>query len=186
MKNTSLCLVLILVTINGFSQQNINIGAGYFGHTITHPGFVGEFELEKTFSGQASIPIRTNLGFYAHPRYHTGIFIGINVGYRRYYSSGWFYEQSIGIGLLETILNTDGVYKVDENGNVSDASKYNPIELMPSISLGLGYDFSKHDNKRKLVWLRPKIFWQYPHKTTSTFNVALQVGVTRTIKSARS
>lgn len=181
MKNIGLIIIFIQITISGLSQQNINIGAGYFGHTLTHPGLVGEFELEKTYTDRASLPIRANLGFYAHPRYHTGIFLDVNIGYRRYYDSGWFYEQSMGIGILEPILNTDAVYKVDENGNISDAPKHNPIEFMPSISLGLGYNFSTHDNKRNLVWLRPKVFWQYPHKNTSTFNVALQLGVTHTI-----
>ena len=181
MKHIALYLLFVLFSINGFAQHNINIGAGYFGHTLTYPGLVAEFELEKTISEQVSLPIRADIGFYHHTRYHTGIFLDVNVGHRRYYQSGWFYEQSIGVGVLASVLNSDGVYKVDEEGQVSDASRLNPIEFMPSITLGGGYDLSKEQNRRKLIWLRPKVFWQYPHKNASTFNVALQLGFTHTI-----
>ena len=161
-----------------FAQTNLNVGGGYFGHTITHPGVVLEFEIEKRYSEKASLPLRVDLGFYSHPRNHYGLFLDFNFGFRQYFKSGLFLEESIGIGILETILNSDGVYEVDQEGTVSKASRFNEPDLMPSITFGIGYNLTKGSEKQNLIWLRPKIFWQYPHKTTSTFNPALQFGFT--------
>lgn len=163
------------------AQTNINIGAGYFGHTVTHPGVVLEFEIEKMYSEKASLPIRVDLGFYSHPRNHNGLFLDINAGFRQYFKSGFFLEESIGIGVLGSILNSDGVYKVNDEDEILEASRFNKPDLIPSITFGIGYNLSKQSNKQSLIWLRPKIFWQYPHKTTSTFNPVIQFGFTHTL-----
>jgi len=177
------CTLTVLIALSGAShaQTNMNIGGGYFGHTLTHPGIVLEFELEKMFSEKASMPLRLDAGFYSHPRNHYGLFVDLNFGFRRYFKSGLFLEESIGIGVLEAIINSDGVYSVDDNGNVSEASRFNPPDLVPSITLGIGYNLTKNSGRQNLVWFRPKIYWQYPHKTSSTFNPAIQVGFTHTI-----
>lgn len=178
-----IALSILAVATGAFAQTNFNIGGGYFGQTVTHPGIVLEAELEKTFSDRASIPIRVDLGFYVHPRNHYGLFLDLNAGFRRYFESGLFLEESIGIGILQPFLHSDGVFQVDESGIVSEASRVNPPDLMPSLTLGLGYNLTKDSGKQNLIWLRPKIYWQMPYKTTSTYNFAVQVGFTHTIKT---
>lgn len=177
-----LIMLAVIFTVSK-AQTRTNIGGGYFGHTLTHPGIVLEFELEKLFSEKASLPLRLDAGFYSHLRNHYGLFIDLSFGFRRYFKSGLFLEESIGIGVLEAIINSDGVYNVDDNGNVTEASRFNPPDLMPSITLGIGYNLTKNSGTMNLVWFRPKIYWQYPHKTSSTFNPAVQVGFTHTIKN---
>ncbi len=176
-------LILIGITSGALAQTNINMGGGYFGQTLSHTGIVLEAELEKMFSENASIPLRADLGFYVHPRNHYGLFLDLNAGFRRYYQSGIFLEESIGVGILQSFLHSDGVFKVDENGNVSEGSVANPIDFMPSLTLGIGYNLTQGAGKQNLIWLRPKIQWQVPHKTLSTFNFALQLGFTHTISS---
>ena len=176
-------MVVFLTTLGAAAQTHFNIGGGYFGQTISYPGIVIEAEREKMFSENVSIPIRLDLGFYNHPRYHAGAFIDLNVGFRQYFKSGFFLEEGIGAGVLAYFLNSDGVYKVDDSGLVSEASRANPVDFMPSITLGLGYNLTKDSGKQNLIWLRPKVSWQAPHKTLSTYNFALQVGFTHTIKS---
>ena len=183
MKKISFSIFVVFMTMLGVKAQTyFNIGGGYFGQTVTYPGLVIEAEMEKMFSENVSIPIRLDMGFYNHPRYHTGAFIDLNVGFRQYFKSGFFLEEGIGAGVLTYFLNSDAVYEVDDSGLVSEGSRTNPVDFMPSITLGLGYNLTKDSGKQNLIWLRPKVYWQVPHKTLSTYNFALQVGFTHTIK----
>ncbi len=178
-----LTLLFVGITFSAFAQRNINIGGGYFGHFATHPGFVLEFESEHMYTEKASLPIRVDLGYYSHPRNQKGVFLDANYGFRRYFKSGFFLEESIGLGLLKTSLNTDAAYEVGDDGSVKEVSKGLPADLMPSFTLGMGYKFEGLTGGNNLVWLRPKLSWQLPQKTTSVYHAAIQVGFTHTIGS---
>jgi len=172
----------IALALQTYAQQtNYNLGAGYFGNTLTYPGVVLEFESERVFSDKAALPVRVDLGFYAHSRYNNGLFLDMNFGFRRYFRSGFFLEESIGFGIIETFLNSDGAFEVDENGTVTEVSTANQPDFMPSVTVGMGYNLTKNSGNRNLIWLRPKIYWQVPHKTSSLFQPALQLGFTHTI-----
>jgi hypothetical protein len=166
-----------------FGQTHLHIGGGYYGQTLSHPGVVLQAELEKMYTENASIPLRAELGFFVHPRSHYGLFLNVNAGFRKYLNSGLFLEESIGIGILQSFLHTDGVFTVDDGGNVSDGSVVNPVDFMPSLTLGIGYNLSQGSGKQNLIWLRPQIYWQLPQKTTSTYSFALQLGFTHTLSS---
>ena len=185
MKTTIIIFACTLaLAASSYAQQTrINAGGGYFGQTLTHPGIVLEIEAERAFSEKATLPVRLDLGFYSHPRNHSGLFLDVNYGFRRYFKSGFYLEESIGFGILETFLSSDGTYEVNENGTVTEVSPANPPDFMPSITLGLGYDLTKGAENRNLIWIRPKLYWQFPHKTSSQYMVALQVGFTHTIKT---
>jgi hypothetical protein len=174
-------ILLVVLFIGWFqssnAQLNTKIGVGYFGNMITYPGLVLEYELEQQHSQWASTPFRINLGFYHHPRYQDGIFADINYGFRRYYKSNLFLEEGIGIGLLQSRLNSDGVYKVDDFGNITESSRWNTMDFMPSLTLGIGYRWTNPSGKKITIWIREKIFWQYPHKNTSVYSPVTQVGV---------
>lgn len=182
-KQYIICLTLLALFTGLQAQRNINLGGGYFGHTLTHPGVVLEAEMEFLYSEVASIPVRLDLGFFVHPRNQTALFLDLNTGMRHYFKSGLFLEESIGIGILQSFLHSDGVYKVDESGSVSEASRVNPIDFMPSVTLGIGYNLTRDSDKRNLIWIRPKVYWQLPHKLKSTYNFSLQIGYTHTLSS---
>jgi hypothetical protein len=184
MKKQYIICLIILALFSGLQAQiNYNLGVGYFGQTLTHPGVVLEAEIEYKYSEVASIPLRLDVGFFVHPRNQTGLFLDLNTGMRRYFKSGLFLEESIGIGILQSFIHSEGVFKVDESGSVTEASRANPVDFMPSLTLGIGYNLTRHSGKQNLIWLRPKVYWQLPHKMKSTYNFALQVGYTHTIKS---
>jgi hypothetical protein len=172
---------MALVAQSYAQQTRFNLGGGYFGNTVTHPGLVLEFESERIISDKASLPVRVDLGFYVHPRNHSGLFVDVSYGFRRYFKSGFFLEESIGFGILETFVNSDGTFSVDENGTATETSSANPPDFMPSITLGLGYNLTKDSGKSNLIWLRPKLSWQIPEKTSSVYHPAIQVGFTHTI-----
>jgi hypothetical protein len=181
MKKILLSIIIGLSFSSLHAQSRLNMGGGYFGQTITHPGIVFEIEYETNVSTNMSLPLRLDLGFYHHPRNHDGLFFDVNYGLRRYFKSGLFLEESIGIGVLGSAINTN-VFSVDHNGIVSEGSKLNPLQFMPSLTLGIGYNLSnKNKESLNLIWLRPKILWQYPHKTTASFSPAIQIGFTHQI-----
>lgn len=179
--------ILIIIAVAAYSsaigQSNFNVGAGYFGHTVTYPGFVIEAEWESILTDKASIPLKVDLGTYFHKRYHIGVFADVNYGFRQYFKSGFYLEESIGVGVLMSYLSNDATYEVTDAGEVKETSGFSSVDFMPSITLGLGYNVTKNREVANYIWLRPKLFWQYPHKTTSTYNIALQVGYSHTISS---
>ena len=172
-------------TLTNFAQTYTNIGGGYFGHMGTHPGIVLEYETERMFSGEASIPVRLDLGYYVHKRNHNGLFLDINYGFRQYFNSGFYVEESIGFGVLFSTLNSDGVYEVDDRGLVSEASRFNQPDFMPSVTLGIGYNLSKNSDSKNLIWIRPKLAWQFPHKLSSLYTPCIQLGFTHSIRNKK-
>lgn len=182
MKKIYITIIGIFLAMIGLdAQTNVNLGGGYFGKHGTYPGFVIETELEHMYSDRASLPLQIDMGFFVQPRHSTGIFLDLNAGFRRYFKSGIFLEERVGIGVLETFLQSDAVYKVDDSGNVSEDSRANPPVFMPSLSLGIGCNLTQGSSKQNLIWLRPKIYWELPHWGLSTWAFALQVGYTRSI-----
>lgn len=163
------------------AQTQFNLGGGYFGHTLSHPGIVLDLELEHRYAEAASLPLYASLGAYVHPRNHYGTFLEVGTGYRQYLRSGLFFEERIGVGVLQTFVHTDAVYRVDESGQVSEGSRVNQPDFMPSVSLGLGYDLSHDKEGMNLIWIRPKLYFQMPYKTGANYHLALQVGFTRTL-----
>ena len=186
MNKIYITIIGVLMGIVGLdAQTNVNIGGGYFGKHASYPGLVLEAEIEHMFSEKVSVPLRLDMGFYVQPRQSTGLFLDLNAGFRRYFKSGIFLEESVGIGVLQTFLHSDAVYSVDDSGNISEDSRANPPVLMPSITLGFGYNLTQGSGKQNLVWLRPKVYWEVPHWELSTYSFALQVGFTHTIASRK-
>ena len=184
MKIIYITIIGVFISLIGLdAQTNVNIGGGYFGKHGTYPGFVLETELEHMFSEKAALPLRIDMGLFIQPRHSTGIFLDLNAGFRRYFKSGLFVEESVGIGVLETFLQSDAVYTVDDAGNVSEDSRANPPVFMPSITLAIGYNLTNGSGKQNLIWLRPKLYREVPHWELSTYAFALQVGFTHTISS---
>jgi hypothetical protein len=182
MKTTLITIAILVLyfTATG-AQTRFNLGGGYFGQTLTHPGVVLEFEMEHSYSERASLPVRIDLGAYVHPRSHYGLFLDVNAGFRQYFKSGLFVEEGIGAGIFQSWLHSDQVYEVGDDGMINETSRINPSDFMPSLTLGLGYNLTKDSEKRNLIWLRPKVYWQVPYKTTCTYNFAVQLGFTHTL-----
>lgn len=170
--------LLIGLSTTSFAQTTTKIGVGYFGETVVYGGAVVELEIEQQVSPSTSLPLRIDIGYFSHPRNQTGVFLDVNYGFRKYFKSGFFLEESIGIGVLQTILNgEDGVFELGEDGTFIEGSKFNKPDLMPSITLGVGYQMKGGKGLPSSIWLRPKIYWQYPEKLKSVFHLAVQVGV---------
>lgn len=175
-KASLLFLLLIVLTFNGKGQR-ISLGGGFFGETVTHPGFIGDIESERRFSDKIALSLRLDLGFYHHPGNNDVFFADISHGFRRYYLNGLFLEQYVGVGTMAVYYNEE-VWHIDANGNAVQVSGFGNFYLMPSVSSGLGYVLSRHSEHPRLIWLRPKIFWQIPFNNKALPHFALQAGCT--------
>lgn len=176
MVGARLSLLFLLTYSSVYAQKNLNLGLGYFGETATHPGLVAHLEVEKSQSKKVSTLFRTDVGAYVHARNHVGAFVDVHAGLRRYRPSGIFTEQYLGLGTMLSFLNGDGVFQRDENGNIRRASSFANLDIMPSVTLGIGYNFSQDSGSANLLYLRPKVFWQLPFNNLALPHFALQVG----------
>jgi hypothetical protein len=174
-------IILSGVSLHTNAQKLLSGGIGYFGETGVYPGVVLELEYEKYRSEHFSTTSRANVGFYTHPRSHAALFMDIHQGLRRTLKNGIILESSVGLGVMFPYYNEE-VYKLNESGEFEESSRMANPDLMPSITLGLGYDFSGNRERRRMVWVRPKIFWQYPYNTLASPHISLQIGYTHTFK----
>lgn len=165
------------------AQTKLNMGIGYFGETVTYPGVIGEIEYENFHTDKFSTPLRVNIGFYNHPRSHNAIFLDFHQGFRRYFKNqNWFFEQNIGIGTMLSFYN-ENVWHVDDDGNSALVSNTGNWDFMPSVTLGFGKNITPKKETAIYVWLRPKIYWQYPFNNLANVHTALQIGFSYNLKT---
>jgi len=155
---------------------------GYFGETFTHPGFFAGYEHNLRPQKHYQLLLNLTLGGYVHPRNHTGLFSEVGLGQRFKFRSRFFLEQFIGIGYLHAFLNGGPVYSVTDNGAVSKSSNLGRSHLMPSVSLGFGWNVAHSEKLPLMFFIRPKVFWQYPFNGYALPHVALQAGITKVIR----
>lgn len=182
LKKIALCLI-IFSGISAYIQAQTHLkgGFGYFGENGIHPGVVLEFEYEKMQSEDFSLPLRADLGFYTKKDYHT-VFIEIQKGFRKYFNSGLFMEQSVGVGLIAKNYKTNYWY-IDDYASVVPHGNKPVLGFMPSVTFGIGYDISREQEGTRLLWLRPKVFWDLGFRNFYLPYSAIQLGYTHTFKT---
>ena len=165
-----------------FSQTKLNIGGGYFGEAISHPGLVLEFEFEKFHSESFSLPLRADLGYFTTSDYRV-LFLDFHKGFRKHFQSGLFVEQSIGAGVMSTFYDVESIFYFDKYSNSIRYYKGANLSFMPSVSLGIGYNLTKNSETQNIIWLRPKIYWNLGFRGLHLPYGALQVGFSHTFKT---
>ena len=180
-------ILFILIAVAGFTtasiaQSSLNAGLGYLWPHQGTFGIVSEFEYEKYFSGSFSLPLRADMGYYMTPDYHT-LFLEVHKGFRKYFTSGFFVEQSVGIGVLSNFYTIESIWYYDEYGNTTRYNDGLNLGITPSVTLGLGYNLTHEKGTGNLVWIRPKAYWNLGFRDLNLPYFALQVGYSHTIKA---
>ena len=180
-------IIFILITAAGISatskaQSSMSAGFGYlWPHNGTF-GAVVEFEYEKYHSESFSLPLRTDLGCFLTPDYHT-LFLEIHKGFRKYFRSGFFVEQSLGIGILSNFYTVESIWYYDDFGNTTRYNDGLNLGFTPSVTLGAGYNLTRDKGPDNLVWIRPKAFWNLGFRDFNLPYFALQIGYSHTFKT---
>lgn len=165
-------------------QNDIRIGGGYFGQSITHPGFTINAEYVRNHTNQFSTPLRAEIGAYFHPRNHNALMFDISAGLREKFGKRFGLEQGIGLGLMTAFFNGDGLFRVSESGGIVRVSPNGNLVFMPSVSLGIWVSCGKKDDENQWgVYFRQKLFWQLPYNNLAMPHFALQAGISYQIKS---
>jgi hypothetical protein len=153
----------------------LGIDVGYFGDFLTHPGAVvrGDFVLGR---GVHRLVVAAELGSYGHPGDYIGLFLGASVGYRVASRVGIFGEAAAGVGWLETFVEGD-LYQRAPDGSVVAGRDPGHAAFMPSLSLAAGWDFQRR-NLPLAIYLRPRVFWQYPENTQWLIHGGVEIGLT--------
>ncbi len=80
-----------------------------------------------------------NLGYYHHPGFQQGVYVSSEFGYRKRFG-GFFADATIGGGYLHLVSSMKR-YEPDGEGYRNASPRLH--KFMPTIGLGLGYQFGK-------------------------------------------
>ena len=179
-------IISLLILVAGYhmaadAQSHFRAGLGYYGENMVHPGLVLELEHEPFFTERFSLPLRADFGFHTNPDYKAWT-MDLHKGFRKYFRSGLFLEQSVGVGVIAKGYRTDYWYMDDY---------YNPIPhgnttvwgFMPSVTAGAGYKLSGKKEGGDLLWVRPKVYWDLGFRGFHLPYFALQIGYSHTFKT---
>ncbi|WNG29904.1 hypothetical protein F0U62_42265 [Cystobacter fuscus] len=158
------------------SPTRLPLTVAYFGETLVHPGLTVGTELSLVRGGSGAIILTGNLGGYVHPRNHVGLFASAEVGGRLTASFGLYGELLAGAGYLHTFLQGPA-YVVSPDGAVQPAADTGRPSLLPTASLGLGWDLQRNGVAPLALFTRVTLFGQFPFNHRLLPHAAVQLGV---------
>ena len=163
------------------AQSHLNGGIGFIGGSNGQPGLVLEIEHEKMHSDEFSLPLRLDIGMISHQDYNSLVF-DLHKGFRKYFKSGFFAEQALGIGMLSMSNKTGYDWYRDDYGHVLRYGDRAVWGLIPSVTLGAGYNLTSKKGTQNMVWIRPKIYWNLAFASLDTPYAQVQFGFTKNFK----
>lgn len=177
--------LIIISTVMVFGQRT-NTPRGewslaYFNRFGVNPGArvgyaVPVWTRQRASGSDWSLLLKSHVGFYSQPRYQTGAFVQVQIGFRRTSVRGFFIEPpQLGVGYLHAFLNAP-TYTVDANGAVSRTKRAgNPTLMLPYVSaLGVGYRFP---NAPVRLFMSVDGFLQYPVNGQFVTHASIPVGI---------
>ena len=162
------------------SKRLLALTLGYFGETITHPGATSGVEYYILENSWYRLFLGGNLGGYVHIRNHIGLFVDAEIGNRFTAPFGLFGEILTGVGYLHT-WPQGIIFERDADGGIREANNLGYPHLMPTLSLGFGWDFSRNDLPPVAYFIRLNAFGEYPFNGYLLPHVALQTGISITL-----
>ena len=160
----------------------------YFGNYPLKPGLkygadiiLSEKINHKTITKKDStqkIKLRTNqlllggnIGFYYHPRSHTGIFNYYELTYKRIYTKGFQYLLGIGPGLYRSVYPT--TYEIDDNNNINKIAFPGRTYFTTVFVLGFGREYINRKIKSTHLKFNTMILYNYNADIMPLFNIEI-------------
>jgi hypothetical protein len=156
---TSILVILFasFISLSGFSQRKVeilerqklpNIKLSYFGNSVSSGGMLGgEYMFRRkavrnNFLRTKEHFITLNFALFKTPNLNDNLLLNAEWLKRtRYKEGGFFTEFATGVGYAKGISNiSPPTYVRDANGNET-IKKPDNTYILPTINLGLGYDF---------------------------------------------
>jgi hypothetical protein len=122
-----------------------------------------------------SLSASAAIGGYIHLRNNYAIFSGLELGQRFTAASGLFGDVILGAAYLHSFPHGT-IYQLDATGTVSEVANLGQGGFRPSLSLGVGLDWSKISSVDLRNFLRLEVFGQYPYNNALLLHAAVQLG----------
>jgi len=115
-------------------------------------------------------------GFYRYPYNYTGVLLMPTIGVRRPVFKSFFYESSLGIGVLRTFY--DGkAYEVDAAGNVKEKSLFGRFYATTNLSFAFNFLLRNSAQNVLALQIKPSLWFQYPFDSFIKPHVSLEAGM---------
>lgn len=173
-----LLLFVIPIVVDAQEPKEFRLSLGYYGETLSHPGLNIGIEYGVPNNRKEQMILSLNIGGYLHKKNNTSLFVKAHWAQRYNFNKGLFFEGAMGIGYLHHIAHGGDKFEVKPNGAIVQVKKYGNPMLMPSVGLGLGWNFfSAHQNRRLSVFVKPELFWKAPFNGYFLTHFAMNGGV---------
>lgn len=183
MKTTILIFLLFPLFTFAQNEKELRMSVGYFGETLAHPGVNLGIEYGVPVSTKEQMLVSLNVGGYVHPKNNTSLFIRGQWGQRFNLKSGLFFESFLGLGYLHQFTHGGDKFEVKPNGAVVKIPNSGRPMVMPSVALGIGWNFHKNEKFFPSFYLRPELFWKAPFNGYYLTHIAINAGIIVKLKS---
>jgi hypothetical protein len=152
------------ITKNGTpNEKKYGFSLGYFGYRFNNVGFQIGVENYLASTNNYVVLGGVNILYYNQKDIQSAVAMNARIGQRYTAGFGLFLESYLGIGLQQT-LYVNKTFDYNSGQSTISETKMSKTGIIPNISLGLGYDFSKKTKIPLKFYLRPSIYWLYPDR----------------------
>lgn len=124
-------------------------------------------------------------GGYRYPYNYTGILLMPFIGVRQYTRHSFFYETSLGVGVLRSFY--DGkVYEVDADGNVKEKSLFGRFYATTDVSSAFNFLLQKPGHPILALQVKPTLWFQYPFNSFIKPHISFEAGINYEINTCNT
>jgi len=164
-------IILILLQVKaGHAQQPVvvtllneatTIPFTTFTNTPVHPGIQVGTEFGWREGKHISLYPTINLGYMFHRKLFQGIYLNVELAFDVKTGFGLNFKSRLGLGYLHT-FTTQQEFQF-KNGQYESKSDWGNPRLMPSLTLGLGYNLRRGNDESPEIFVLYKSWIEYPY-----------------------
>ena len=148
------------VTISVFSEAT-TIPFTTFLNTPIHPGVQVGTEFEWKEGHHFRLYPAVNAGYMFHRKLFQGFYANVELGFDFKTSFGLNLKSKLGLGYLHT-FTTQQEFQL-QNGHYESKRDNGNSRIMPSITLGIGYDLLRNDPYSPEIFILYQSWLEYPY-----------------------
>ncbi|HMO39313.1 MAG TPA: hypothetical protein PKC76_08925 [Saprospiraceae bacterium] len=173
-------------TKNGTPQdERFGFSVGYFGDKFRNAGYLFAWENYLATTQNFTVVGTIQFSNFFATQNFTAVSLLPRIGVRYTTNFGLTLESHLGLGYLHRFYSYDE-FDVNAAGDLIRKGKASQAAAMPSIALGLGYDFSRKTELPILYFLRASVNYNYPNKHfLFEASYAIETGLTYILKRSR-
>jgi len=194
MKKHLFLLLFSFLSAISFGQNNPfrinNLSVGYYGHYLFHPGMkigtqynVKTWQKEKekkkyTKTIEKNVFLSPQIGFYTHPKNHSGLLVNLEFGYQTLKTKRGFYQAySIGLGSL-THYNSGTTYQY-EKGVITEQNLGSRTYINPTLNAEFGQRVNTKIGWFTKLSIGSKLFYNSSISFDTYFETGIKLNLTR-------